>query len=112
MEKVADQTSQGVDTPPPEEEDESELPLSQPLPNGGTGHANDTKKPVFRVNIEDISLKELARECIISLTSPQNNSQWLKDELRIRGALDMLANMGEDSTYNGLVDFSVVCIVS
>lgn len=93
---MADQTSQGVDTPPPEEEeDDSELPLSQPLPKGG-GEAKDIDTLVFRVNTEDISVEELARECIISLSSPQNNPQWLKDELRIQGALDKLANMGEE----------------
>ena len=92
LEKVADQISDGVDTPPPEDEEEDKLlPLSQPLDRKEAepvGHG-------FRVNTKEISVDELARECIISLTVPQNNPQWLRDELRAQGALDRLANMGE-----------------
>ena len=99
LEKVADHTSQGVDTPPPEDEDDdSELPLSQPRKKAAREEEEEgegeERKP-FRVCTEEISIEELSRECIISLTSPQNNPQWLRDELRQQGALDRLANMGE-----------------
>ena len=98
LEKVADQISEGVDTPPPEDEggvdDDGDLPLSQPLDRKEAGPA-ERRGRGFRVSTQEISVEELARECIISLTAPQNNPQWLRDELRAQGALDRLANMGE-----------------
>ena len=94
MEKVADKTSQGIDTPPPEDEDD-ELPLSQPPKKARQEEeASNTTPCGFRVATDDICVGELARECLISLTSPQNNPQWLRDELRTQGGLDRLANMG------------------
>ena len=106
LEKVADQTSQGVDTPPPEDEDddEEELPLSQPIRDqeeeaeegaGPEGGGRGNRRGGYRVCTEEISAEELSRECIISLTSPQISPQWLRDELRAQGALDSLANAGE-----------------
>lgn len=85
-----------MDTPPPEEE-EDELPLSQPMPAEKEEEEEAEKKErqhVYRVSTEEISVEELSRECIISLTCPQNNPQSLRDELRVQGALDRLANMG------------------
>ena len=81
-----------MDTPPPEDEEEDELPLSQPL--------QDKQEPekqahCYRVLTDEVSVSELSRECIISLTSPLNSPQWLRDELRVQGALDRLANAGE-----------------
>ncbi len=93
-----------MDTPPPEdEEDDRGLPLSQPLNRKEMGPVGRG----FRVNTEDISVEELARECIISLTTPQNSPQCLRDELRAQGALDRLANMGGYTRdYWGLLEIT------
>ena len=40
-------------------------------------------------------VSELARETLTSLSSPHNNPHTLREQLRITGALDTLANMGE-----------------
>ena len=40
-------------------------------------------------------VSDLARECLISLTSPVNSPHWIREELRIIGGLDTLANKGE-----------------
>ena len=83
-----------MDTPPPEDEDDDEeLPLSQPLEEKEEGEEEQKKKQKFRVSTEEILVPELARECLISLTSPQYNLQWLREELRLNRALDKLANM-------------------
>ena len=97
LDQVADHTSQGINTPPPEDEEEEELlPLSQPSSSQDADKKKlDRKRAGFRVATEEISVPELARECVISLSAPQNDPQWLREELRTRGALDHLANMGE-----------------
>ena len=38
---------------------------------------------------------ELSREALLALTSPHHNPHWMREELRISGALDHLANMGK-----------------
>ena len=85
-----------MDTPPPEDEldDEELLPLSQPTAAPEEVQRKGNKKEEFKVSTEEISVSELARECIISLSSPRNNPLLLRDQLRMQGALDHLANMG------------------
>ena len=98
LEQVADKTTQGLQTPPPEEEEEELVPLSQATPtedeNEGSKESS-MKKAGFRVATDEISVSELARECVISLSAPQKDPQWFREELRTRGALDHLANMGK-----------------
>jgi len=97
LEQVADKTSQGLQTPPPEEEEEELVPLSQATPTEGNGESR--KKAGYRVSTDEIVVSELARECVISLSAPQKDPQWFREELRTRGALDHLANMGEGAKY-------------
>ena len=47
-------------------------------------------------------VSEFARECLISLTAPVNSPHWIREELRISGGLDILANMGENMYVTGL----------
>ena len=47
-------------------------------------------------------VSEFARECLISLTAPVNSPHWIREELRISGGLDILANMGENVYVTGL----------
>ncbi len=100
LEQVADHTSQGINTPPPEEEEEEDdlVPLSQPTSSQEEeDRKSDRKRRGFRVTTDEISPSELARESITSLSAPQNDPQKLREDLRTRGALDHLANMGEES---------------
>ena len=40
---------------------------------------------------------------MVSLLAPQKDLQWFSEELRIRGALDHLANMGKELKDSKLV---------
>ena len=40
---------------------------------------------------------------MVSLLAPQKNLQWFREEFRIRGALDYLANMGKKLKDSKLV---------
>ena len=87
---------QNIDTPPSEDEDD-ELPLSQPVKKQEVdeGAGTEEKRCGFQVSTDPILVEELSRECIISLTSPHNDPQGIRDELRTLGGIDRLANMGE-----------------
>ena len=54
----------------------------------------------LRLVFHHIQLGELATECFLSLTSAMNNSvSSLKEDLRILGAIDVIANRGKMTSH-------------
>ena len=99
-----------MDTPAEDESEDEEdvlLPLSQPTSAAREDPGEErSKNEDFRVATEKISVSELARECVISMSSPPNGPQWLRDEMRTQGALDHLANMGTSQSIHCIMLFS------
>ena len=65
------------------------LPLSRFLPS------LPPSLPPSLLSLPPLQVSDLARECLLSLTAPVNSPHWIREELRITGGLDILANMGE-----------------
>ena len=83
--QVSDKTTQGLQTPPPEEE---EVPLSLATPtedeNEGSKESS-RKKAGLRVVTDEISVPEVVRECVISLSSPLEGSEVVQGRIENLG---------------------------
>ena len=78
------------------------LPLpSLPLPPSPSLLLPSLPPSPLPPSLPPLQVSDLARECLLSLTAPVNSPHWIREELRITGGLDILANMGEGEGGGG-----------